>query len=281
MYYIQEGDKPNILVSLLQIVKLEGDKIILPIKDEKINEKKAEKLAKKTEKILAKTNCNKIILSKKLKKQEAYKNELYSYSLSIIEGKWLFGVLANQVLTYIVTKKKKKKEEIQISITVNDLTEVMLENIKQIVRQYKKVNIVTNHINRFKKIEEQILQQEGIMITVSNNKRKSLSKANIILNVDFPTELINQYHIQEEAIVVNLRGNVQIHKKRFNGMNINDYEITFQNSEEYDYDKENLYEKKDIYEAQIYQNQPFEYIERKIKRDKVKIAYLKGNKMKL
>lgn len=161
------------------------------------------------------------------------------------------------------------------------MSEILFENIKQIVRQYKRVNIVTNHIEKFRKIEEQILEKEGIMITVSDNKRKSLSKSKIILNVDFPTELINQYHIYEEAIIVNLKGNVKINRKRFNGININDYNIKFRIFDEFDYDKNNLYEPKDIYEAQIYQNQPFEYIERKLKRDKVKITYLKGNKVKI
>ena len=154
----------------------------------------------------------------------------------------------------------------------------MLENIKRIIRQYKKVNIVTNHIEKFKKIEREILDKEGIMINVSNNKRKSLAKSNIILNVDFPTELINKYQINEEAIIVNLRGNVKINKKRFNGLNINDYEIESKNYEEFDYEKENLYYKKDIYESQLYLNQPLEYIERKIEKDKVKIVQLIANK---
>lgn len=48
--------------------------------------------------------------------------------------------------------------------------------------------------------------------------------------------------------------------------------------DEFDYDKYSLYEQKDIYESQICQNQPFEYIKRKLARDKVQIDYLKGNK---
>ena len=282
MYYIQESDKPNIFFRIFNIIKLKQDKIIMPIKaDEEINQRKAEKLAIKTKKILEITNCNKIILSKKMKKQENYKNELYNKQIQILEGKWLFGVLSYKIIDYIINKKKMKEEEVKISITVNDLTEPILENIKYIIRKYKKVNIVTNHREKFKNIEQKVMEEEGIMITVSNNKRKSLSKSNIILNIDFPTEMMDKYTIQEEAIIVNIRGNVQIHKKRFNGININKYEINFLNIEEFDYDKNHLYDKKDIYEAQIYQNQPFEYIKRKIERDKVKIEYLMGNKTKL
>lgn len=278
MYYVQETDKPNFLFKLFNIVRLQEDKIILPIGKEKIKPKRAEGLAKKTKKILEKTNCNKIVLSKMMKTQENYKNYLYSYNINIVEGRWLFEVLSKQILEYVIKKEKMKKEETRLSILVNEITDNFLQNIKEIVKQYKSVNIVTNHIEKFKRIEEKILQEDGIMITVTNNKKKSLSKSEIILNVDFPTELINQYYIYEEAIIINLRGNVKINRKRFNGININDYKIEFNYLDGFDYDKNNLYDKKDIYEAQIYQKQPYQEVIKKTKKDKVKIVGLIGNK---
>ena len=56
-----------------------------------------------------------------------------------------------------------------------------------------------------------------------------------------------------------------------------DYKIEF-NNEEFDLDKETIYDKKDIYEALIYKQQPFKYIERKIKKDRVKIVELSGGR---
>lgn len=278
MYYVQETDKPNSILKLFNIIKLKDDKIILPVQKEEISLKKAEKLAKKTKKILDKTNCNKIILSKEIKKQEKYKNYLYSNEINIVDGKWLFEMLSFETLEYIIHKRNIKKEETIVSILINDVTENILENIKKIVRQYKRVNIITNHINKFKNIESEILEDEGIMITLTNNKKNSLSKSKIILNVDFPTELINKYNIYEQAIIINLKENVRINLKRFNGININDYEISFRELENFDYDKNILYDKKDIYEAQIFKNQPFRYIEEKIKNDKVEITAMKGNR---
>ena len=80
MYYIQETDKLNFLFKQFNIIKLIGNKIILPVGEEKIKQKKAEKLAKKTKRILDKTNCNKLILSKTIKIHENYKNYLYTYN---------------------------------------------------------------------------------------------------------------------------------------------------------------------------------------------------------
>lgn len=277
MYYIQETDKPNILLKKANIIKLREDKIILPIAEEPINIKKAEKLAIKTKNILEKTNCKKVVLSKKIKKQEEYIDFLNSYGIQVTNGNKLFKVLMVKILQYIIEKTKLKEDEIQISILVNDVEANVLENIKRIVKKYKKVNIVTNHFEKFKKLEEQIFKEDGIMLTVSNNKRKSLFNSQVILNIDFPEELINKYRIYEKAIIVNFRRNVTIDAKRFNGMNIKDYEIDFQYLEAFDLEKENLYDKKDIYEAEILKNKPYEVVMKNLIRNKVKIVKLIGN----
>ena len=279
MYYIQETDKPHFFERHLNYIRLENDKIILPIsKEEKKTFRKAEKLAKKTKQILSKTHCKKVCLSKEIKRQEDYINQLLMDQVEVINGKWLFGILIKEVLEYIIRKRNWKKEETKLSILINEISNPIFENIRELISQYKSVNIITNHIDKFKKIEEEILRKEGIVITVGNNKKKGLKHADLILNVDFPSELVNQYQLPEEGVIINLLGNVKIHKKRFNGLNINDYEIEFENHEEFDHDKQLLYDQKDIYEAQIYQNQPLEYIQRKLNRDHVKIKKLIGNR---
>ena len=280
MYYVQETDKPNILLNLFNILQLDNDKIILPIKKKEIlNFKKADKLAKRTSEILKKTGSKSVVLSKTLELQKEYVGKLNKYGIEIIDGRWLFGVISSKVLEYVVKKKELKKEETNVSILVKDNNkDYIIENIKDIIRTYKSVNIVTTHIEKFKKLEEDILEKEGIMITITNNKKKSLMKSNIILNLDFKEEEINKYNIPDEAIIINIKENVKIYKKRFNGLNINDYEIDFEEYEKFDYDKNNYYFQKDIYEAELYKKQPYEYIERKIKKDKVKIIKLVGNK---
>lgn len=283
MYYIQETDKPVLVARIFNIVEIIEDKIILPLNyGEVLDNKKARILAKKIKKILDKTGCKSVILSKNLKRQEDFVELLSGYGINIVNGRWLFCVLSNKVLDYIVKKEKLKKEETNVSIMVNrNDSDYIIENIKNIIRTYKSVNIVTTNARKFKKLEKDILEKEGTMITVTNNKKKSLMRSKIILNVDFTNEEINKYNIPDEAIVVNLCGNVNINKKRFNGLNINDYEISFENFEEFDYDKSKLYFQKDIYEAMLYKKQPYEYIERKIKRDKVRIEELIGKRTSL
>lgn len=276
MYYIQETDKPNKIAEFFNIIKLENDNIILPIsktglEEQNIDEKVSYKLAIKTKTILDKTNSKKIVLSKKIQQQTTYVNNLYSYNYEIVNGRWLFQILIFDILEYVIKKLKIQEENIRIGILVNDISTLAIYAIEQLVIKYKNVKIVTNHIHLLKNIEDKISEEYGIFIHIGDNKRKILSKTNIILNLDFPTELINKYHIYNEATIINFKGNVKIRDKRFNGLNVNDYEIEW---------KKNTYSEKfyvkDIYEAIQYKNQPIEEILKKIKKDNVKIKELKA-----
>ena len=277
MYCIQETDKPKLISKMFNIVQLTQNKIILPVAaNETLSVPKVKKLAEKTKKVLDKTISKKIVVSRELQKQQDYMELLDYYGFEIVNGKWLFEILSCQALDYILEQKNMKKNELTLSILVNNLTENVLSIIRKIAKEYKRVNIVTNHIEKFKKIEEQILQKDGIMITVGNNKKKGISKSNVILNIDFSSKLINQYTIYDNAIIININENVVIDKKRFNGITINDYDITYRNFDNYDCDINTKYKTCEVYEAQMNKKQPFNDVMKQIKTDKVEIKKLIG-----
>lgn len=271
MFYIQKNDKPNIIEKTFNIIKMQENKLFLPITD-KTSEKQNEKLAQKTNKIISKySNSKKIVISKNLQEETSYINYLNSYGLDISDGRWLYEILTTDIIKYIIEKKKIKKEETTISILINDLTEIEVENIKILAENYKSLNIVTNHIEKFKKLEDKFMEN-GIMITISNNKKKSLMKSKIILNIDFPNELINKYMIKDDAIIINVPGKVKINRKRFNGLIVNNYEIDFRDDIK---SEENLmgYEfyLRDVYESRLYKKQTFSNIRNALKKDGVRV----------
>jgi len=271
MIYIEKNDKPNIIEKMLNLIKVQDSTIILTI-NEKTKEKQIEKIAKKTIKVIGKiSNSKKIVLSKKMKKEEKYINYLNEYGIEIADGRWLFEILLTDIVNYIV--EKQKIERVNISVLINDLTDKEFENIKLLAQKYMTINIVTNHIEKFRKLEQQ-LQEKGIIATITNNKKKSLMKSQIIINIDFPKELINKYRINESATIVNVKRPIKITQKRFNGVTVNDYEIEYRNdicNEKFFVDKYNL---KDLYEAEMYKRDSFTNLRKKIKNDKVLINKL-------
>lgn len=271
MIYIEKNDKPNIIEKMLNLIKVQDSTIILPI-NEKTKEKQIEKIAKKTIKVIGKiSNSKKIVLSKKMKKEEKYINYLNEYGIEIADGRWLFEILLTDIVNYIV--EKQEIERVNISVLINDLTDKEFENIKLLAQKYTTINIVTNHIEKFRKLEQQ-LQEKGIIATITNNKKKSLMKSHIIINIDFPKELINKYRINENAAIINVKRPIKITQKRFNGVTVNDYEIEYRNdicNEKFFVDKYNL---KDLYEAEMYKRDSFTNLRKKIKNDKVLINKL-------
>lgn len=271
MIYIEKNDKPNWIERTFNLIKIQGNTITLPI-NESTKENQIEKISKKTQKLIGKlSNSKKIILSKKMKKEEKYINYLNTYGFEIANGKWLFEILLTDIINYIV--EKQKIEKVNISILINDLTDIEFQNIKILAQKYSTINIVTNHVEKFKNLEKK-LQEEGIIITITNNKKKSLMKSQIIINIDFPKELINKYRINENATIINVKKNIKITQKRFNGLTVNDYEIDFRNdicNEKY---LNNEYELKDLYESGLYKKSPFEEVRKKILKDKVTISKL-------
>lgn len=271
MVYIEKNDKPNFIEKILNLIRVKENTIILPI-NEKMTEKKIEKLAMKTYKKITKiSNSKKIVLSKEMKEEEKYINYLNTYGMEISEGRWLFEILLTDIVKYIT--EKQKIEKANISILINDLTDIEFNNIKILAQKYNMINIVTNHIEKFRKLENQ-LKEEGIIITITNNKKKSLMKSNIIVNVDFPKKLLNKYSLNENACIINLKKIVKITQKRFNGLTVNDYEIVFRNDVCDEKFFNGKYEIKDLYEAGMYKKSPFIELREKIKKDGVKINKL-------
>ena len=265
--YIEKMDKP---IMAIQKIKIEQDNCKMCLNLEK--EKNMKKFIKK----LIKNEVTNVVLSKELCENKNLINALNANEINIFDGRWLEKYLSIQILDYIIMQKDIKKEEAEIAITANQITDLSISTIKLLAKQYKRITVVTNHIEKLQKIEKEIYDKEGILIVISNNQKKSLLKPQIILNMDFNKELLNKYRINENAIIINLEGNMKIEKKRFNGLNVNDYEIEVGREEIIWRQNMRNFKTKDLLEAILYVRDTFENISSKIRKNKVSIKELYG-----
>ena len=266
-YYIEKMDKYKIIGRKIQ---LENDNIKIYMDLEK--GKNTRKLVKR----LLLNETNNVVIDKELITCEKLINLLKSNDIKIFDGKWLEKYLILDILEYIINKKQIIKAETEIAITANEITDLLIEMIKILSKQYKKLTIVTNHIEKLRKIEKEIKEKEGILIILSNNKNKSLLKSQIIINMDFNQELINQYRIYEEAIIINAEENIRIDAIRFNGIVINDYEIEIGRKEFIWRDGIEKYRQRDLIEAELYVRDTYKNIRKKIQKNNIKIKELYG-----
>lgn len=261
------------IFNIVDMREEEGKKIYyLPIfTNTKTSKKKIKKISKKIIRDLEKYGVNNIVLSKHLETLQELKNEMYSENINILNGRYLFKCLTEEVIKYILKIKNEDIRKSEISVLINDCSEFNQNLVIDLAKEVKTLNIVTNHIAKWLKVEETLYDDLGILLNVSNNKRSSLKSSKIIINIDFPSELINQYKIFNEAIIVNILNKVQIKSKKFNGINVNYFKISIPQKYKMDGFINEI-----VYESILYKNRLREAIN-KITEDKIKIKKLVGN----
>ena len=167
--------------------------ITLPLfKSNKIRNKKIIKIAKRINKKLYDNNIENVVLSNYLEENEILKQKLYCQNINILDGRYLFYLLIPEIIEYILKRQKVKLQNGEVTLLINDFTQNNAKIITYIAQNVKRVNIVTNHSNKFKKIEDYLYNELGVILNITNNKSKSLSNANLIINIDFPEEIINK-----------------------------------------------------------------------------------------
>lgn len=212
VFFIEESGKNN----FFKKCEIIDDRIILNCN---INKKIIQKIVK----YLHINNCNNVILSKNLKLENDLTNTLYANNINIINGRKLHKQLLEEIIDKICIKNAVNPIDSQISVMVNYLDTEISNLIERLSKKFKSLNIVSKNIDNFKNLENKICDEYGILITITNNKKKSLKKSDIVLNIDFTEELINKYLINDKAILINF---CEINKIKFSGKIINNYNIS-------------------------------------------------------
>lgn len=116
------------------------------------------------------------------------------------------------------------------------------------------------------------------MLVVSNNKKKSLRKAKIVINFDMRQDMFSNYQINRNAMIINLSDNIIKMEKSFNGIIVNSIQIGDINYKIRNY---YLFEYIDLYESDIIEEKKFDKILKKIKEDDIIIKGLLGKRGKI
>lgn len=216
-----------------------------------------------------------IVLSKKIKNYEDIQQKT---EIPIADGRWLFKFLVVQILEYISKCQDISIDKFRIALVTDDNDDLITYYIEELSKKTKKLKIITGHRERFRSLEEKLYYNNGIVLEISNNRRKALQDVDIIFNFGLEEDKINKYKISEKSIIINLKEQIQIKSKRFAGININYYQIDFRNRliENLEWTKD--FEKEELYESYIYRRGSINYIVEDIIKDNLKIKSLIGTK---
>lgn len=232
---------------------------------------KKNKIIKKVIKVIKQYKIDTIVFSKDIEKEfQKDSVELLSkenYQVTTLNGKRLMKYMNFEIISYILEKQNAdmKNEDIYIlfkndkSIDLSFRTnlEILKEFLNKYIYNFRVTNLVANDIRELRRLQEEILESENILISVSNNKRKALKRAKYLLNVNLNKSEIDKYKINRDAIIINLEQTVIYNDPSFNGINVNYFELEI--PDEYIESFEKIGEKFDI--VTLYESILLEYSE--------------------
>ncbi len=255
-------------------IKTYDNKVLITLPS--INKKTLDKIEKYIKVKCIKRAC----LSNELLEDEEFLNFIKGQEINVLNGKWLYQHVLPQIIEYIVESKKEKLETQEISILTKDVNEVLISHIKELAPKVKLLNIITPKEEKFKKIEKELYEKEGILLNINNNYKKSLLKSELILNIDFEEDL-NDYSLPKKACIISLNEKIKVSSKAFEGVCITDYEISLPRK----YLKYLIHFKDFsntiLYESFIYKRTTSENIHKELEEDEFKIIGLIGKNGKI
>ena len=228
--------------------------------------------------ILYDNNFDTVVLSNSLKKVQGIKESFNTENINVLDGKFLKENLIVKLVEYIANEMNEEVKNLEITILVNENKRIYIEGILALAEITKNIKLVTNNIDDFKNLEQKMQELYGIIIRVTNNKRKSLAKSRLIINLDFPEELVNKYVINPDAIIVNINNQINIKSKQFSGINVHNMKLLIPKNYNSEFEKNSVYNDFDIneiYEAYII-NMGFDEVQKNLIKDKIFISSLIG-----
>lgn len=282
-YIKEENFKFNFLKPIE--VRYFDNKYILVVHS-KTKDKK--RIKQKIVKYINKLKIDTLVFSKELEGEleESLKESVCSMlqmkNVQVLNGKKLMEYMEFEVIKYVLNKQDAKTKQEEIYIIFKKDSNLDLNFLKQFIENFRVVNIVTNDLERLKNVQDNLLENDGILISVSNNKRKALKRAKYILNVNLNKEELEKYMINRNAIVINIKENVKYSIPSFDGININYFNIKCPDEfiEKFEkigdnFDTAQLYES--ILFSENIHKRKLDDIYSKIKNDEIKITGLIGN----
>lgn len=251
-----------------------------------IHDKEKKSIQKRLVKKIYKLKIDAIVFSKEL--EGKFKDDICeqlklddNIRVQMLNGKKLMEYMEFDIMKYILEKQKHNMKQEDIYIIFKKDNSLNLNFLIKFIENFRMTNVVTNDITRLKNVQDNLLNNENILISVSNNKKKALRRAKYVLNVNLTTEELGKYNINRNAVIINIRENVKYSSSGFEGINVNYFDINVPDEFEEkfeqignDFDLVKLYES--LLLAESFGEFSTEKVYEKIVRDEISISKIIG-----
>lgn len=249
-----------------QVKKIEDDKYLYLLPEKKMTKK-------------IEDNKNTCVLSKALK--QVYQKENGQIG---VQSKQAYQYSLEKTFQYIIRQLGDKEltlETMDLYFLTNQYQKETIEIIEYFLEKVKTMNVITKNVQNYIKLEEKWEKEKGILITVSNNKKKSLKKAKWIINLDFEVQQLKIYSIFRNAIIFNMTTENITKLPAFEGIIVNQLEILVKAELQEEWKEKgldtNAFDRMDLYETCVKRQDTYAQNVRKVEENEVKVVNLIGN----
>ena len=248
---------------------------IFPFDIKDVNKYKIKKTMSKLQKLINKYKVNSIVLSNNLKAVINTKE----YSINFLNENSLILYLIKEALNYVLEIKNTKTELEDLYVCIKELNKFYVENIYYLSNYFKTINIITPNINKFQKIVNK-LEENGALVTLANNKEKSLKKSKLIVNFDFTKEELSKYTIYRRAIIISIEESRPYNNPGFEGIEIKNAQVDISKELKDIFKKNYLLENFSLftlYKCLLFEKESFEAVKKKMEENELIVTKLYGN----
>lgn len=224
-------------------------------------------------------NSSKSLNNPKGKIKDNQSRVLISKKVKLLDGKGLMPYLVKEILEYAMERQNTKTQLEDIYLCIKEPKTSYIENISNLTQYFKTVNIITPNITKFQKIADRIEENQNSIITVINNKKKSLKKAQWIVNFDFTKEELKKYTIFRRAVILEIKKGEEYDNICFEGASIQKAKIDTSPEIKDFFAQYYLLQNcslETLYESLINERQGFAKIKEQMQQDQIRIVKLCG-----
>ena len=223
-----------------ELIRLDKNKNIIRINNDTIDKK----ISKKIHKCLNNGN-NRLICSNRIILKEDFEE------YSCFDGKIVLKNMVLNVIEHIenIVDTDFRNESIYVAIDNDNEREIILD----LGRKFKNINIVTDKIKKMKRLDNKLNREEKIVYSITNNRKKSLKRAKILINFDYDITFFEQFNMNRNCIIINLNTINLNMKNSFHGSIIEGIKINYNNKYD-DFTNIENFDKTIIYESYIFNN---------------------------
>ena len=198
-------------------------KVVIP----KFKIKHNKKIVKKTLKKIEEHKVQNVILNKELSENLEFCKLLEEAKKYIITGKRIAKVLLIKIISEIAKYTRYPKEKMNLLLLMNEYSLENIDLIETIAKEVKQLNVISRNYTKYERTAIKLFEELGCVVNLYNNECiNEFKRVNLIINLDFKEIEFQKINIAKNSIVVSLNEKIHTIKKGFNGIIINDVDIS-------------------------------------------------------